>query len=536
MTRGTDTNMVVVFTTPARPADPQPGTRPAPELHRYDRIRLERQGFLSTQPGPVPASPGPREPIAVLADVLARDGSELSAAETRRRNLANADHLAILGTIWAGETRDALHERYQQIVTTALPPGHRQELSPKATWLYRTMWAAELAGLDPAEATRTAIASRDLAGARDVAAVIDARIRQRVHSLLPQPQGPWSERVPHLADPGRQAYLAQIAAMMDDRTQRIGAFAASHALRWAITALGPVPDDPATRQEWENKASAIGGYREMYGYHHPTDPIGPEPGYHSPDQRAAWQDASRALGPTDGPDVRAIPDGKLWLIRDTYTTETAWAPRHVGRELRLTRLGATSADLAAIREDAETDAARKDGDHQRAGRHERWAASYRAMSGRYQAQEEAFAATMDDRREWEQATAPSRRLAIAADAELRRRHPGQRIEPLRSAEPVPVSDSERCELAPAADNKIGQLTQWVQDLAAQCKVFREKLEERHAQPIPNEHPGWEGFGQAFPSPWTAGKDTILQPPKPQITPSAKILHLTAEQDASPEAG
>jgi hypothetical protein len=67
-------------------------------------------------------------------------------------------------------------------------------------------------------------------------------------------------------------------------------------------------------------------------------------------------------------------------------------------------------------------------------------------------------------------------------------------------------------------------------------VFREKLEERHAQPIPNEHPGWEGFGQAFPSPWTAGKDTILQPPKPQITPSAKILHLTAEQDASPEAG
>ena len=30
MTRGTDTNLAYVFTTPARPADPQPGTRPAP--------------------------------------------------------------------------------------------------------------------------------------------------------------------------------------------------------------------------------------------------------------------------------------------------------------------------------------------------------------------------------------------------------------------------------------------------------------------------------------------------------------------------
>jgi hypothetical protein len=136
---------------------------------------------------------------------------------------------------------------------------------------------------------------------------------------------------------------------------------------------------------------------------------------------------------------------------------------------------------------------------------------------------------------WEQATAPSRRLAIAADAELRRRHPGQRIEPLRSAEPVPVSDNERRDLALTADNKIGQLAQWVQDLAAQRMVFRDKLEERHPQPIPNEDPDWEGSGQTFPSPWTAGKDTILQPPKPQITPSAKILQLTAEQDASPEA-
>ena len=62
---------------------------------------------------------------------------------------------------------------------------------------------------------------------------------------------------------------------------------------------------------------------------------------------------------------------------------------------------------------------------------------------RYRQQETIFAQTMADRLEWEHATDHSRRLAVAADAELRRRHPDQRIEPLHSAEPAPVSDTDR---------------------------------------------------------------------------------------------
>jgi hypothetical protein len=128
MTRGTDANLAFVFTTPPKVADPRPGTRAAPELDRYERIRREREGLLPTQP----AGPGnldPREPIAVLADVLDRDGAELSASQTRQRNLANADHLAILNTIWTAETRDARNGRYRDLVMAALPPGYRQELS-----------------------------------------------------------------------------------------------------------------------------------------------------------------------------------------------------------------------------------------------------------------------------------------------------------------------------------------------------------------------------------------------------------------------
>ena len=262
----------------------------------------------------------------MLADVLSRDGAELSATQTRRRNLANADHLAVLNAIWSAETQDARHDRYRELVTAALPPSHRAELSHQARWLFRTLRAAELAGLDPAEVTRTAIGSRDLAGVRDIAAVLDARIGPRVYPLLPEPPGPWTSRVPQLPDPARQAYLTGIAAQMDDRTRRLGQHTAQTAPAWATNALGPVPPGPAARRTWEHKAASIAAYREMYSYGHPRDPIGPEPSRETPDRRAAWHEAFLALGPVDQPDVRAMPDGRLWLLRDAYTVETAWAP------------------------------------------------------------------------------------------------------------------------------------------------------------------------------------------------------------------
>jgi hypothetical protein len=120
--------------------------------------------------------------------------------------------------------------------------------------------------LDPAEVIRTAITSRDLAGSRDVAAVLDART----------------------------------------------------APSWAVSALGPVPAGSAACRHWEDKAAPVAAYREMYGYHHPDDPIGPEPARQAPDQRAAWHEAFAALGPAGQPDVRALPDGQLWLTRDAY--------------------------------------------------------------------------------------------------------------------------------------------------------------------------------------------------------------------------
>ena len=67
------------------------------------------------------------------------------------------------------------------------------------------------------------------------------------------------------------------------------------------------------RLEWERRASAIGAYRELYGYDNPNDAIGPEPTADLPEKRAHWHEAFGAMRPVDGLDVRGLPDGRLHL-------------------------------------------------------------------------------------------------------------------------------------------------------------------------------------------------------------------------------
>lgn len=100
---------------------------------------------------------------------------------------------------------------------------------------------------------------------------------------------------------------------MDARKDRIGAHLAEYPPSWAERSLGPVPDDPLDRLEWQHRAADVGAYRELYGYEHPADPIGAEP---TGDKRTAWQAAFMAFGPVDGVDLRGRSDGSLLQMRD----------------------------------------------------------------------------------------------------------------------------------------------------------------------------------------------------------------------------
>jgi hypothetical protein len=114
---------------------------------------------------------------------------------------------------------------------------------------------------------------------------------------------------------------------------------------------------------------------------------------------------------------------------------------------------------------------------------------YHALEQAYRQRETVFAAVMTDRTEWEAATRQQRHLAVAADAEIRRRHPGQYYAPLRSAEPAPATRPQRADLTMTAGEKTAEMGQWIKDLAAGRRTFADQLADRQSQTIPSEDPG-----------------------------------------------
>jgi hypothetical protein len=103
---------------------------------------------------------------------------------------------------------------------------------------------------------------------------------------------------------------------------------------------------------------------------------------------------------------------------------------------------------------------------------------------------------MADRHKWERATEQSRHQAITADAELRRRHPDQKIEPLRSAETAPASDTRREQPDLGPDGKLPETASGIGDPAAKHQAFRAEIEERSRLLIPDDDPARGDLGNA----------------------------------------
>jgi hypothetical protein len=182
-----------------------------------------------------------------------------------------------------------------------------------------------------------------------------------------------------------------------------------------------------------------------------------------------------------------------------------------------------------IRSEAEADLARKAADHELAARHEQQAERSRLRESTYRIQENILAGLMDDRRAWEAATEPQRQLAVATDAELRRRYPEMKIGPLRSSEPDEVTGEQRAELDVLAEGQHDyQPPGWVRELAEARTAFSEKIAERQSRMEPHEDPDWEDLGPAFPAWRPPDRDAVLQSPKPPIPPSERLAEPEAE--------
>ena len=57
----------------------------------------------------------------MLAEVIGRDGQQLSASQTWQQALSDADHLAILHAIWTAETTPAREQRYRDLLADSAP-------------------------------------------------------------------------------------------------------------------------------------------------------------------------------------------------------------------------------------------------------------------------------------------------------------------------------------------------------------------------------------------------------------------------------
>ena len=108
----------------------------------------------------------------------------MSATEYQRKSLVRADHLGVLHASWADQERAADRERDRGSPGGAAGAVARPA-PPAGLWLYRTLWAAELAsGWTPARCTQQR-SGRTLDGARDVASVMDARMRAMADAACP---------------------------------------------------------------------------------------------------------------------------------------------------------------------------------------------------------------------------------------------------------------------------------------------------------------------------------------------------------------
>ena len=563
MSRGAQRNEVYAYPSAEEPAESVIGQPPAadPEVARQRRLQADRER------AGVAAVAHERDPLAILAAVVRRSDVELSAAETREQAISDADHLGTLHAIWMDQCRAEAYGRYTEAVRRHATAADAAEILQDADRLWRTVRYAELSGLDGAELIRAAVEGRPFTGARSHRAVLDARIRKHIGDLPARPRGSWTASLPSLTDPDLARYMADVAAAMDDRQRRLSEHVAREAPAWATQALGPVPAGPAERAEWASRAGQLAAYREIFGWDHPGEAIGPEPAATFPEARAEWHAAFAAMTRMHGIDVRHLTDGQLFARRRAYEAETSWAPKHVAEELRAARRQIQFSRVEAIRHAHESGAAAVRGTVEQARLHEHAAGSWTALGLRAARVRDLLAEAHDTRCQWEVMTEPTRRLARAADLELKRRGVLSPDDHLQSAEPpgfkypdadqaagvwlqprldgtldLPHEESEP--LAPAEREQralelLGltpsyeqpELPLQVTEIAEYNRKRQGEIDERKTTRIPALNPEEMDLGEAWSVIAERRRDAIIQPPKPPVPAADAVLEQAAEREA-----
>jgi len=341
LTRGRHANTAHVCTH-AIPADAPPGT-----VHQVAR----------------------QDPLAVLATTDEQVETELAAIVQAERSTEDAGSIrtaaerladaAELAT--AGRTATMLD---RLVADSILTGAQRAAIAADdgMVSLTRVLRQAEMAGHDPHQVLRTAVASRDLGDARSLASVLHHRISDTT-DLHPAGDS-YADWTPTVDNPAWQRHLDHLAATADARRDQIAAAAADQPPAWAIRELGPVPNDEAERDAWCQRAGAVAAHRELTSHDDPHIALPGPPKQGQVEAYASWRSAWRALGRDEATRAEVeLSNGQLRVRVRGYQRELTWQPDYVAPEMAGTIQTANrhraTAELRAAEAEHETDADRR---------------------------------------------------------------------------------------------------------------------------------------------------------------------------------
>jgi hypothetical protein len=242
----------------------------------------------------------------VLESVLARSGTELSAHETIRAEQDRVGSIAQLAAEYDTLAREARRQRWAALAEASFPRLDPDDVAQSPSWpgLVAAWRRAEASGLDLDAAAQKLVTNMPVAG--DPVAVLHDRVQRWTDTAAPQrlPEqafiaGLIPAAAEHVTDPETRKALAERAALIEQRAEALVARAIAAGEPW-IGKIGPPPDNPARRLQWERATATVTAYRDRHGVTDPTNPFGEPTGggqwTRRADRRRAQAAADQARG------------------------------------------------------------------------------------------------------------------------------------------------------------------------------------------------------------------------------------------------
>ncbi|WP_017559866.1 MobF family relaxase [Nocardiopsis baichengensis] len=412
-----------------------------------------------------------RDPLGVLAQIMETDQADETATERMALEADRVTHMAHLGGMWTSELKEAIADRTTQALAAILPEDINKELSkdPARGSVMTAVRRAVLAGHD-LDQTITRASAEGWKDVRSVGQVLSARVEKIIGTGEASAES-WT-RITPTGITDDDGFVRQLAREMDARVLELGERAAADPPDYLVERLGEPPAEIMGRTEWVQRAGRVQAYREQYGNTDSPTALPSAPERHSPEQRAAWMAASAALGRTASErEICGARDGQLWVWRSDYERAATWAPPHVGGEL-----GRVYREITDRRRQVVLDEARarhlqgQDPDSAEAQRLLTRAVANDALVRKAEQRRDRLEEVQAQREAWHEHTEALRNRAMAADAELHRRHEDLDLPPLHRPEGEP-DRTEAEEERPGVVEKIkGQVEllgrsvrQWAKD-------------------------------------------------------------------------